>query len=212
MVFEQQQFLIGTTHLSVRAQSLYVCQRNPQGLITLETEVPFEDMLPLEVSSQRKVPMGQLLPAAAMLAWLGYGPWHTLLSTGHATTGFWLWLAVLALNVGGFWLRFERQWSTFRLRTSRLVLTLAGRPWQRQRFAALVAALDLQSKDFLKREYGAVNPLGHIEPQLRRVRWLRDLEVLSPAEAQARFTRLTGQISSEPLRSMGQRLEAVYVN
>ncbi len=211
MTFDQTQFLIGSTHLAVRTKTLYVCQRNPQGRIMLETEIPYEDLLPLDTKVQRQVPAVPLLLAGGMLLLLGYGPWTRLLTTGHPTTDFWLWLGILALNVGSFWLRFERQWSTFRLRTARLVLTLAGRPWQRRRFAALVLALETQTHTYLRREYGRVNPLGWIEPQLRRLRWLRDLEVLSPREAQALTTRLTGQTGAA-WRGLGKELEPLYVN
>ena len=76
----------------------------------------------------------------------------------------------------------------------------------------MVAELERRTKTYLRNEYGQVNPLGFIEPQLRRVAWLRELEVLSAPEAQALATRLTGRRSPDTLRSMGQELESPYLN
>jgi hypothetical protein len=93
-----------------------------------------------------------------------------------------------------------------------LAVTLAGRPWQRKQFRTLVAELERRTKTYLRKEYGQVNPLGFIEPQLRRVAWLRELEVLTAPEAKALSIRLTGRLSNETMRSMGQELESPYLN
>ena len=56
-----------------------------------------------------------------------------------------------------------------------------------------------------------VNPLGLIEPQLRRLRWLRELGVITEAEARIGTVRLTGR-HTDTLQGMGHELEAPYVN
>jgi hypothetical protein len=212
MIFTQKQLFQGSTLIALRAESLYVCKRNPQGVATLETEVPYEEILPVKSGEHRYIPTNQLLLTGLLLAFLGYGPWREWLATGTATAAFYGWWAVLGLNLLASWLRFEQQWCTFRLQTAHLVITLAGRPWQRKRFRLLVAELERRTKTYLRDEYGQVNPLGFIEPQLRRVAWLRDLEVLSAREAQALSTRLTGRRGADTLKSMGQELESPYLN
>lgn len=212
MNFTQKQLFQGTTHLALRAESLYVCKRNPQGVATLETEVPYEEILPVVASEQCHIPVTQLLVPAVLLVLIGYTPWREWLTTGHASASFYTWWLILAFNAVGTWLRFEQQWSTFRLQTAHLVVTLAGRPWQRKQFRALVAELEKRTKTYLRDEYGKVNPLGFIEPQLRRVAWLHGLKVLSTREAQALSTRLTGRRGSGTLRGMGQKLESPYLN
>ncbi|WP_210518849.1 hypothetical protein [Hymenobacter terricola] len=212
MIFNQKQLFQGTTHIALRAESLYVCKRNPQGVATLETEVPYEEILPIKSGEHRHIPTNQLLLTALLLLVLGYGPWSTLLATGQATNALYSWGAIFALNALAFWLRFEQQWCTFRLQTAHLAITLAGRPWQRKQFRALVAELERRTKTYLRDEYGQVNPLGFIEPQLRRVAWLHELDVLSAREAQALSTRLTGRRNTDTLKSMGQELEAPYLN
>ncbi|GAB3572366.1 hypothetical protein [Hymenobacter daeguensis] len=212
MIFTQKQLFLGSTHLALRAESLYVCKRNPQGVATLETEVPYEEILPVKFGEHRHIPTNQLLLTGLLLAFLGYGPWREWLATGTAPAALYGWGAVLGLNLLAGWLRFEQQWCTFRLQTANMVITLAGRPWQRKRFRTLAAELERRTKTYLRGEYGQVNPLGFIEPQLRRVAWLRELEVLSAPEAQALSTRLTGRRGAATLNSMGQELESPYLN
>ncbi len=212
MIFTQKQLFLGTTHIALRAESLYVCKRNPQGVATLETEVPYEEILPLTSGEHRHIPTNQLLLTGLLLLVLGSGPWRDWLATGQAGASLYGWWAILGLNALSMWLRFEQQWCTFRLQTAHLAVTLAGRPWQRKQFRALVAELERRTKTYLRDEYGQVNPLGFIEPQLRRVAWLRELNVLSAREAQALSTRLTGRRSTDPLKGMGQELEAPYLN
>lgn len=144
--------------------------------------------------------------------WLGISPWLDLLVNGSVGLEMAMWLLVLAVSGSNLWLRFERQWSFFKLHTSRLTLTLAGRPWQRTALTNFAESLDERAKSYLRREYAGVNPLGPIEIQLHRLRWLHGLDVLTEAEARTRTTRLTGRLSTDTLRSMGQNLEMPYVN
>ena len=212
MIFTQKQLFQGTTTVALRAETLYVCKRNAQGVATLETEVPYEEVLPVSAAEQRRLPVNQLLLTGALLVFLGYEPLQRWLTTGQAGSGLYIWGLVLGLNLLSAWLRFEQQWYTFRLQTAHLVVTLAGRPWQRRQFRALATELERRTKAYLRDEYGQVNPLGFIEPQLRRVAWLHELDVLSTREAQALSTRLTGRRGTDTLSSMGQELEAPYVN
>ena len=212
MIFTQKQLFIGTTHVALRAESLYVCLRNPQGVATLETEVPYEEILPVKAQEPVHIPVNQLILTGGLILFLGYGPWRAWLATGEAGFALYSWWGILLVNALTSWLRYEQQWSTFRLQTAHLALTLAGRPWQRKQFRALVAELEQRTKTYLRSEYGQVNPLGFIEPQLRRVAWLRELNVLSAREAQALSTRLTGRRGADTLKSMGQDLESPYLN
>ena len=212
MIFTQKQLFLGTTHIALRAESLYVCKRNPQGVATLETEVPYEEILPIQSGEHRHIPTNQVLMTVLLLLVLGSGPWREWLTTGHASSALYWWWLILVINALAMWLRFEQQWCTFRLQTAHLALTLAGRPWQRKQFRALVAELERRTKTYLRDEYGQINPLGFIEPQLRRVAWLHELDVLSAPEARALSTRLTGRHSPDTLTSMGQELESPYLN
>lgn len=212
MIFNQKQLFQGNTHIALRAESLYVCKRNPQGVATLETEVPYEEILPVKFSEHRYIPTNQLLLTGLLLTFLGYGPWREWLTTGQASAALYGWWAVVGLNALACWLRFEQQWCTFRLQTAHLVITLAGHPWRRKQFRALATELERRTKTYLRNEYGQVNPLGFIEPQLRRLAWLHELDVLSAREAQSLSTRLTGRRGAATLKSMGQELEAPYLN
>ena len=212
MIFTQKQLFQGSTQIVLRTDSVYVCKRNPQGVATLEAEVPYEEILPVRAKENRHLPTNQLLLTVLLLGVLGAGPLREWIATGVASASLYGWLFVVAINGLASWLRFEQQWYTFQLQTAHLALTLAGRPWQRKQFRALVAELERRTKTYLRDEYGQVNPLGFIEPQLRRVAWLRELDVLTSSEAQALSTRLTGRLSPDTLRSMGQELEPPYLN
>lgn len=212
MIFKQKQLFLGTTYIALRAESLYVCKRNPQGVSTLETEIPYEEILPIKAGEHRHIPLTQLLMTGALLLVLGYEPWREWLTTGQAGFPLYSWWFIFGVNALACWLRFEQQWSTFRLQTAHLVVTLAGRPWQRKQFRTLTTELERRTKTYLRDEYGKVNPLGFIEPQLRRVAWLHELDVLSAREAQALSIRLTGRRTTDTLKSMGQELESPYLN
>ena len=86
-------------------------------------------------------------------------------------------------------------WHQAILHTGRLQLVLADHPRDRRQFLDFTQKLDAHTKAYLRKEYGAINPLGYIEPQLRRVAWLRDLGVLNAAEARTLNTRPHGVAS-----------------
>ena len=119
MIFTQKQLFQGTTTVALRAESLYVCKRNPQGVATFETEVPYEEILPVKAEESCRIPVNQLLLTGLLLVFLGYEPWRHWLATGTADTAFYSWWLVLGLNLLASYLRFEQQWSTYRLQTDR---------------------------------------------------------------------------------------------
>ena len=211
MIFEQRR-LTHSTHLALRENGLYVCERNGWGHIRHELELPYEQVLPLQVEHRATPPL--VLPRAlrAVLIISGYlliGLLARQLSTPQLGG---LVLAVGALSLGlMLGLRRSRKQRTV-LNTPQLRVLLADRPADRAALARFLSALETRSKSYLRGEYASINPLGFIEPQLRRLRWLCDLEVLSAPEARALTTRLTGRLSADSLRSMGQELEAPYVN
>jgi len=103
-------------------------------------------------------------------------------------------------------------WHQAIVHTANLRVALADHPRDRRQLRAFVQNLENHTKHYLRQEYAPVNPLGLIEPQLRRLAWLHKLDVLSTPEAQALATRLTGRLPGRGFKSMGRRLEAPYVN
>jgi hypothetical protein len=213
MRFAQASFF-SSQELSLEAQGLYVCHKNGRGHKTMEFLYPYEELLPLRLNRHRSLPfqtLGSLIFGLAIVArwlWLDLAPGRGV-STIDAMlliTGVLLVLSLL-LHYG-----VNNWWYHVTLSAPNLNLTLADRNSQESSLEAFSEALEARTKAYLRREYGGVNPLGMIEPQLRRVAWLQELEVLSSSEALALATRLTGRISSQPLVSMGQMLEAPYVN
>ena len=211
MIFEQRQLLIGSTHLALRAQGLYVRRRNPQGLITLELEMPFEEILPVRTEHYRRVPWALLVFTIILIVGLGIAPWRTALTTGLVSPDMLLWLFISGGTLLNLWLHYERLWSRYHLRTPHLNLALADRPWQRRQLTRFTAQLEHQAKDYLRARYGQVNPLGPIDLQVNRLQWLQEMSVLTAAEAAALTLRLTGR-PTDTLQGMGQELEGPYVN
>ena len=218
MQFQQSQ-LTRSTQFTVREHGFFVSQRDGRGQVDIAVEIPYEELLPIRLEYRSIVPR-QLLPLAVFgtifwavhLArpWLTAGrlpvasdvldnPW--LLSMGSGVV-----LLLLGVYAWRHW------WHQAILHTGRLQLVLADHPRDRRQFRDFTQKLDAHTKSYLRQEYGTINPLGYIEPQLRRVAWLRDLGVLSAAEARTLNTRLTGRLSERAIRSMGQRLEPLYVN
>ena len=211
MNFQQKQ-LFRTTYLSLRTHGLYVSQRDGAGHVTLETEMPYEEMLPVQLERRRHVPQRTLQGLLFGVLWVGVSLAQAAVRRhGELPAEAWGWALGVGAALAGLYLYGRRYWwSKQVLHTARVHVVLANR--DRVAVQAFVTALEDRTKTYLRTEYSHVNPLGFIEPQLRRLRWLLELEVLTPTEARALTTRLTGRLSGESLRSMGQELEAPYVN
>ena len=215
MIFHQQHFA-RTTHLELREHGLYLSQHN--GAARLDTELAYEELLPMQLERRGHNPLGQI--SARVLVWglvialnLGHGLWRAWPQEGLTDAGWGLafggGLALVALYFYGsrYW------WNHLVISTARATVVLPdGGPANRRAATAFVQALESRTKIYLRQEHAQVNPLALIEPQLRRLRWLHHLDVLSAAEAQALPTRLTGRQGGPELRGMGLRLEAPYLN
>ncbi|MBC8082743.1 MAG: hypothetical protein H7Z21_05975 [Hymenobacter sp.] len=212
MLIEQRRLLAGTTQLALRPHGLYVCQRNGNGHPTLEFEMPYEEVLPVRVTRHRTTPQLTWLPLTIL--WLAMNTLQRLLpANGSLADAAWLVAFGLGgLLVAGYFYGQRNWWQHVTLGTARTSITLADRPEERASVNKFARVLEQRAKTYLRDEYATVNPLGIIETQLHRLHWLRNLDVLSEAEARALSTRLTGRLTSPPLRSLGQMLETPYVN
>jgi hypothetical protein len=170
--------------------------------------MPYEEVLPVQVERRRNMPpRWQLL--GLLYTWI-IGTQYAL---KQPTTlyGFILLGVGLAL-IALYWYGRHNWWQHFILNTTHARVVLADRPNQRKALYRFTENLEQRTKNYLREHYGTINPLGLIEPQLQRLRWLHKLEVLTDKEARALSTRLTGRVEDSPLLSMGQELEAPYAN
>lgn len=212
MQIEQRQLWGSRTQLGLRPHGLYVCQRQAGGRKVLELEIPYEEVLPLQAEHQpaprRPLSAQQQLGLIVVLQLL-----IALVSRHLTTWQFWGFLAGVALAMAALLLYGWLNWmNSIVLTTSQLSVTLTDRPQQRVALQQFFTELEQRAKAYLRLEYADIDPLGPIEPQLRRLRWLRELGVLTETEARIRTTRLTGRLSLDTLRGMGQDLETPYVN
>ena len=212
MQFQQGQFT-RTTQLALREHGFYVSQRDGRGQMDLAVEIPYEELLPVRLEYRSTAPV-------RWLRWLAFGAWGLFLALREYLFHFHpdssdLWVGMLlggSVLVGLALYAWHNWWHQAILHTARLHVVLADRPRDRRQLRAFVGNVEAHTKDYLRREYGLINPLGLIEPQLRRLGWLHELDVLSTTEAQALATRLTGRLPGRGFRSMGQKLEPPYVN
>lgn len=214
MQFHQRQLTRSTT-LSLRTHGLHVSQRDGQGRLKLEAEMLYEELLPVQLEYRNVTPPRHLGWLVFSLLYVGLQLARPLLGAASPPPSDEAWSWAFGAGIGLVLLLLYAQrnwWHKAVLHTPRLQVILADHPHDRQQLRAFVRSLQDRTKTYLRQEYGQVNPLGHIEPQLRRVAWLRDLDVLSPREARALTTRLTGQVPAATLRSMGQELEDLFVN
>lgn len=203
------QFVLGSTLLEMRPDGLLIRQRT--AAMTLETEVPYEEILPVRTQQQPPRQVKTFLVYVLSLLAASWYPWHAWLVTGQSKHLL-MWALLLALSALNTWLRFDTLWPVCTLHTARLTVKLGRRPWRFRAFREFAVALELRANDYLRQEYAQINPLGPIEYQLHRLRWLHHLDVLTSAELQTLSTRLTGRLSLEPVKLMGQELETPYVN
>jgi hypothetical protein len=212
MKFQQNQ-LTRSIQLQLREHGLHVCERDLRGQIQLELEMPYEEILPVQLERRSAVPQRQLIFLLYGLVALGLNAFAPAFGGRPLPDDFWLWAVGITVAAGLFVLFGLRNWWRQQvLHTARTHLVLADFPNDRAALRGFTDALRSRTKAYLRQEYGTVNPLGIIEPQVRRVAWLRELEVLTPTEARALTTRLTGQVPAATLRSMGQELEGLFVN
>jgi hypothetical protein len=213
MLIEQRRLWAGSTQMALRQHGLYICQRQSGGRAVVEVELPYEEILPVRVERRNKVPRRKLLSLLGAVCWCLF-----TFSIDHRHDAgflldFFLWALALAGSLGAYtWYGWQNQWREFVLLTARSSIVLVDRAAERPALQGFAEALERRTKSYLRHEYAQVNPLGPIEVQLNRLRWLHGLDVLTEAEVRARATRLTGRLSTDTLRGMGQDLEMPYVN
>ncbi|GAB2778862.1 hypothetical protein HNQ93_001583 [Hymenobacter luteus] len=208
--FSQYQFLRGSTQLLLRQHGLHVSQRSRRGAAWLETEIPYEELLPVELEYASPPPLRTEF--FWILAWLIAQAALHLTQNRQDTAALLVGGLGFVLGLGVVVLVRRRRARTVTLGTNRLRVVLRNRRSQRAVLEAFTEELRLRAHGYLREEYGQINPLGPIELQLHRLRWLHQLRVLSNEELQTLSTRLTGRLSLAPLNLMGQELETPYVN
>lgn len=210
--FSQSHFLRGSTLLLLRQHGLYIGQRTRRGVAWLETEIPYEELLPVELERTEPTPL-RIPPASTWVAiWLLAQVVRYLLQRHEDSMAFWVAGLGFLLGLGAVLLLRRRRARTITLVTNRIRLSLRDKDSQRAHLETFTNELRLRAHGYLREEYAQINPLGPIELQLHRLKWLHHLEVLSTAELQTLSTRLTGRLSLDPLTLMGQELETPYVN
>lgn len=210
MEFKQSQ-LTRSTQFALRKDGLFVSQRDGRGAVDIAVEIPYEEVLPLKLEYHRSSPQfnGR---------WVAFGLFGVLnilraARPAELTPEGWGWAFGVLLGLGLVVAYAQRNWwHQAILHTANLRVALADHPRDRRALRAFITNLETHTKAYLRREYAPINPLGLIEPQLRRLAWLHELDVLDTPEAQALATRLTGRLPGRGFKSMGQRLEAPYVN
>ncbi|TFZ64937.1 hypothetical protein E4631_18315 [Hymenobacter sp. UV11] len=210
MQFQQSQ-LTRSTQFSLRQDGLFVSQRDSRGAVDIALEVPYEEVLPVRLEYQRSVP--QITGRWVVFSLFGLLNILRAVRPTELTPEAWGWAFGLLMGLGLLVAYAHRNWwHKAIVHTANLQVTLADHPRDRRQLRAFVQDVENHTKRYLRQEYAPVNPLGLIEPQLRRLAWLHKLDVLSTPEAQALATRLTGRLPGRGFKSMGRRLEAPYVN
>lgn len=209
MVLEQRS-LFSTTQLALRPHGVHISKRSATGDVLLEFEMPYEEVLPMRVEHRRPTLPHRWRTWLFVLGWLVVNALGSSYVRDRLSSTVWL-VATGGVLVLGLLLYGWNTWRRyFVLVTARahVVLSDRGRRRELYRFAD---TLEKTTKEYLRHHYAEVNPLGLIEPQLRRLRWLRELEVITETEARAGTVRLTGRFA-DTLQGMGQELEAPYLN
>jgi hypothetical protein len=210
MQFQQRQ-LTRSTQFSLRQDGLFVSQRDSRGAVDFAVEIPYEEVLPVRLEYERSVP--QLTGRWVVFGLFGLLNILRAVRPAELTPEAWGWAFGVLLGLGLLVAYAHRNWwHKAIVHTANLRVALGDHPSDRRQLHAFVQDLEDHTKHYLRQEYAPVNPLGLIEPQLRRLAWLHKLDVLSTPEAQALATRLTGRLPGRGFKSMGRRLEAPYVN
>ena len=213
MQFQQSQ-LTRSTQFTVREHGFFVSQRDGRGAVDIAVEIPYEEVLPIKLEYKRTLPGRNLRWLAVGILWgLANLARHQSFDPRQLPEDFWVYVgsALFGLSIALLY-AWQNWWHQAVVHTAPMRVVLADHPRDRRELRAFVQHLESHTKAYLRREYAPINPLGLIEPQLRRLGWLHELAVLTTPEAQALATRLTGRLPGRGFKSMGQKLEAPYVN
>jgi hypothetical protein len=213
MQFQQSQ-LTRSTQFALRQDGFFVSQRDGRGAVDIAVESPYEEVLPLKLEYRRALPGKGLRWLAVAALWLlGNAAQQQYFGQRPLPEDFWVYVgsALFGLSIALLY-AWQNWWNQTILHTAHLRVALADHPRDRRELRAFIQQAEEHTKSYLRREYAPINPLGLIEPQLRRLGWLHELAVLTTPEAQALATRLTGRLPGRGFKSMGQKLEALYVN
>jgi hypothetical protein len=213
MQFQQSQ-LTRSTQFALRQDGFFVSQRDGRGAVDIAVEIPYEEVLPLKLEYRRVLPGKNLRWLAVAALWLlGNAVQQQYFGQRPLPEDFWVYVgsALFGLSIALLY-AWQNWWNQAILHTAHLRVALADHPRDRRELRAFIQQAEEHTKAYLRREYAPINPLGLIEPQLRRLGWLHELAVLTTPEAQALATRLTGRLPGRGFKSMGQKLEAPYVN
>ncbi len=213
MQFQQSQ-LTRSTQFALRKDGFFVSQRDGRGAVDIAVEIPYEEVLPIKLEYRRTLPGRNLRWVAIGALWgLANIARHLYLDSNQLPEDFWVYVGGALFGLSLFLLyAWQNWWHQAIIHTAHLRVALADHPRDRQALRAFIKQTEDHTKAYLRREYAPINPLGLIEPQLRRLGWLHELAVLTTPEAQALATRLTGRLPGRGFKSMGQKLEALYVN
>ncbi|WP_188556575.1 hypothetical protein [Hymenobacter glacieicola] len=197
----------------MRQHGLYISQRNRRGVAWLETEIPYEELLPVGLEYAAPTPL-RLPPVGTwVVLWLLVQVVHQALKNqAGISSEFWVAGLGFLVGLGAVYVVRRHLSHSVTLGTNRIRITLRDQHSQRAALEAFTNELRQRAHSYLRDEYAQINPLGPIELQLHRLNWLHQLKVLSSAERQVLRTRLTGRLSLDPLTLMGQELETPYVN
>jgi hypothetical protein len=217
MQFQQSQ-VTRSTQFGLRQDGLFVSQRDGRGAVDIAVEIPYEEVLPIRLEYRANMPGKRLRWLAVALLWLVGNAARMQYNVGYQDgralpENFWVYVVSALAGLGLVLLyAWQNWWHQAIVHTANLRVALADHPRDRRQLRAFIKKVEDHTKGYLRREYAPINPLGLIEPQLRRLAWLHELAVLDTPEAQALATRLTGRLPGRGFKSMGQKLEAPYVN
>lgn len=217
MQFQQSQ-VTRSTQFALRPDGFFVSQRDGRGAVDIAVEIPYEEVLPIRLEYRTNTPSKRLRWLAVGALWLVGNAARMQYDVGYQggrplPADFWLYVLGALAGLGAALLyAWQNWWHQAIVHTANLRVALADHPRDRRQLRAFIAQAERHTKAYLRREYAPINPLGLIEPQLRRLAWLHQLDVLPTPEAQALATRLTGRLPGRGFKSMGQKLEALYVN
>jgi hypothetical protein len=179
---KQQHPILGYSHLIMQEAGLRVEEK--RFFNRTEFVIPYEDLMPLDVARFHNFPFRLTLAALFVFFGCSKATYTIITQAGQRESALWL-LLILSGVLLGVIAQALRLWKhEFILTTGRGNIMLFDSRRNRKALYAFANALRDHTILYLRNQYGKVDPLLPVEPQLARFEWLRNLGVLNDTQFQ----------------------------
>jgi len=179
---KQRYPILGYSHLIMQETGLHIEEK--RFFNRTEFLIPYEDLMPIDVARFHNFPFRLTLAAVFVLFGCLKATYTLITQAGQRESALWL-LLILSGVLLGVVAQALRLWRRdFILTTGRGNILLFDSRRNRKALYAFANTLRDHTILYLRNQYGKVDPLLPVEPQMARFEWLRNVGVINDTQFQ----------------------------